>query len=364
MLPRDPRTSCASSAAQRPSRRRAATGTTTSRRRVARHSAAGRGARRPRPLPGRGRVAQGGTGSPGIAASGRLNRARAVGVVSSAHEGAHTLRPAPRAPTGRMGSFSPCPHLSPMGPLAHAVGARTRGDRSSQRAAPPSSRSAGCAASASRSPRDDHDPAGRAALPTAALATPARASARPPAAVARSRRTRQKKRRAAPRSPPRRRRLRPPLPAARAHHGSRRGRSASSSASALPDTPGIWCAPTSSYENTARYFFQRGAGVACESTAVTKSWWRRRRVMEPVAALACREAMKRASLSFWTRSKLCCSGDGQGKSFGGRGAVSGFGEASAGLGRLDGEWRHMTPPPGGLKGSGGWKGKEEETPSG
>ena len=25
--------------------------------------------------------------------------------------------------------------------------------------------------------------------------------------------------------------------------------------------------------------------------------------------------------------------------------VSGFGEAAAGLGRLDGGWRHMTPPP-------------------
>ena len=24
----------------------------------------------------------------------------------------------------------------------------------------------------------------------------------------------------------------------------------------LPDAPGIWCAPTSSYENTARFFFQ------------------------------------------------------------------------------------------------------------
>ena len=37
-------------------------------------------------------------------------------------------------------------------------------------------------------------------------------------------------------------------------------------------------------------------------------WWRRRSATEQAAVAACREAMKRASLSFRTRSKLCCSG--------------------------------------------------------
>ena len=53
---------------------------------------------------------------------------------------------------------------------------------------------------------------------------------------------------------------------------------------------------------------RRGARAACESTAATKSGWRRRRVTEPAAVLACREVMRRASLSFRARSKLCCSG--------------------------------------------------------
>ena len=33
-----------------------------------------------------------------------------------------------------------------------------------------------------------------------------------------------------------------------------------------------------------------------------------------------------------------------------------------GLVGYDGGWRHMTPPPGGLKGSGGWE-EKEETPA-